>query len=460
MYKWKKVVFVMAVMLGIGVGTVRADDIPDWILEDWTTPTAAPQTPEPTGEGWFESKNELKPAEAYLKNRKGTRSGPDTNYTEELGTIDVNTPIILYQTEQSEVGDVGWGLIEFTFKGTLVRAYTGTKGIDFYPEEVDHSDKSYTEAKIAEEVKPYYGPGEQYRQCKYALSEGYEVRVCHDENGWALIDYVYPKKRSQRARGWVRVEQLSGYMATDELVYVTPTPVPTPAPTPTPKPQRTPVGEAIRDYGVQVGDILEFGTYQQKKGKDAEQEPIEWIVLVKGQKGALIISKYVLDCQPYHSSKTDVTWEKSSLRLWMNKTFYETAFSEEEKKGIMLSANINDDSHVFGTIGGNLTRDKVFALDLYEAECYLNDENRMGKATEYAVYQGAITRKKDPYICWWLRTPGKAQNYAATIFARKNEIDYEGNAVNFGKDIVTRVGVRPSLWLSWGYIGTHDLSGE
>ena len=464
MNRWGKRCLALAVMLCICTAMARADDIPDWILEDWATPTAFPQTPEPVAGGWFESKNELKPVEARLKDRNATRSGPDTNYTEELGTISIDTPIVLYQTEQSRVGDVGWGMIEFVYRGTLVRAYTGTKGIDFFPEDVDHSDKTYTEAKMASSTKPYFGPGEQYRQHEYTLYADYEVRVCHDENDWALIDFVYPKKRSLRARGWVRVEQLSGYTATDEMIYVTPTPTPTPSPTPTPtptpKPQRTPIGEATRDYGVQIGDSIKFGLYPQKSGEETEKEPIEWVVLAKGKKGALLISKYVLDCQPYHTSKKEVTWEKSSLRSWMNKKFYEAAFSEDEQKGILPTANINDDSQFFGTAGGKLTRDRVFALDLYEAEHYLNDENRMGEATNYAVYRGAITKKKDQYIYWWLRSPGKEQDYVATIFARKNEIDYEGNAVNFGRKTTTNVGVRPSIWLSWGYIGTHDLSGR
>ena len=45
-----------------------------------------------------------------------------------------------------------------------MRAYTGTKGIDFLPEDMDHSDKTYTEAKMTLSIKSCYGLGEQYRQ--------------------------------------------------------------------------------------------------------------------------------------------------------------------------------------------------------------------------------------------------------------------------------------------------------
>lgn len=61
----------------------------------------------------------------------------------------------------------------------------------------------------------------------------------------------------------------------------------------------------------------------------------------------LVISKYALDGQKYHSSYTDRSWAKSSLRLWLNEDFFNEAFNEEEQKRILSVTITNDDNETY-----------------------------------------------------------------------------------------------------------------
>ena len=68
----------------------------------------------------------------------------------------------------------------------------------------------------------------------------------------------------------------------------------------------------------------------------------------------------------YNENDKYVTWEKSSLRAWLNKKFINTAFSDEEKEKINITEIVNQDNPVYGIEGGNNTFDKIFLLSLSE----------------------------------------------------------------------------------------------
>ena len=81
-----------------------------------------------------------------------------------------------------------------------------------------------------------------------------------------------------------------------------------------------------------IDDHPYFGQYPQNQG--AAPEPIAWKVLRRESDRILLISKYVLDCKPYNTTQTDVTWETCSLRKWLNHEFLYAAFTAEERKRI------------------------------------------------------------------------------------------------------------------------------
>ena len=116
----------------------------------------------------------------------------------------------------------------------------------------------------------------------------------------------------------------------------------------------------VEDEVISVGDHIAFGSYQQKSipGTDTfETGFIEWRVLDIQDGKALIITEYLLDTTVYNYDMTDVTWETSSLRKWLNSNFYDTAFSDSEKNLIQTTKINNVDNPVYGTPGGNDTED-------------------------------------------------------------------------------------------------------
>ena len=198
-----------------------------------------------------------------------------------------------------------------------------------------------------------------------------------------------------------------------------------------------------------VGSYVTYGTYPQTEAGN-DSTPIEWLVLEYDAKNnkALLISRYGLDCQPYNSSRTDVTWETCSLRTWLNGTFLNKAFSKAEQGAILTTEVDNSKSQCYSgysTNGGNNTKDKVFLLSYAEALKYFkNDEARKCAPTDYAIKQGTWTSSSYKVdgraTCfWWLRSPGSSSSSAAFVGcngARSYfDVDYSDGAV------------RPAFWL-------------
>ena len=192
---------------------------------------------------------------------------------------------------------------------------------------------------------------------------------------------------------------------------------------------------------VNVGDTYRFGSYEQDNNKSNGQEDIEWLVLAKEGTKILVISKEALDCKPYNTRNTDVTWETCTLRKWLNNDFINAAFSADERTMIptvTVSADKNPD---YSTNPGNATQDQVFLLSITEVNKYFSSCGaRQCKPTDYAVANGAS--EYDSGNCyWWLRSPGFIQTYAAfvnTVGVVRESGFYVYNANG---------AVRPALWI-------------
>ena len=196
-----------------------------------------------------------------------------------------------------------------------------------------------------------------------------------------------------------------------------------------------------------VGDIVYFGTYEQDNDTSNGKENIEWLVLAKKDNKILVISDKALDCQPYNTSDDYVTWEKCTLREWLNNDFINAAFSDDEK-AMIPTVTVSADSNLkYNTNPGNTTKDKVFLLSIVEAEKYFtSDEARMCIPTEYVISNVSTSdeyTKDGKATCWWrLRSPGALQYYAA-------KVDFDGDVDEFGIDVDYDIGgVRPALWIT------------
>ena len=214
-------------------------------------------------------------------------------------------------------------------------------------------------------------------------------------------------------------------------------------------------GQEVYDrYGlVEEGKYITFGSYEQDNNTINGKENIEWLVLnVDGDK-ALVISKYALDCKPYNSSYTNVTWETCSLRTWLNGTFINAAFGEKDQDHIISSTVTADKNPLDSTSPGNNTTDKVFLLSITEANKYFSSESeRQCSATAYAKAQGA--HKADDGNCWWwLRSPGYDSYRAAHVNSSGCTDDYGysvDGSVYGSREITCVAAVRPALWINLG----------
>ena len=210
--------------------------------------------------------------------------------------------------------------------------------------------------------------------------------------------------------------------------------------------------EELESPSVSAGDIVIFGRYEQDNDSLDGKEYIEWQVLDVNSYGALLMSCYALDSQPYHTATGNVTWENCSLRSWLNETFLETAFTKEEQEAIQLMYVDNSKyqgNQDWNTDGGNDTADRIFLLSYEEAERYFMDqESRVCMPTAYAAANGADTRLLSDGFTqagwWWLRSPGE-NGYSAAF------VNYDGgrysNMVSNGY-----LSVRPVMWVrfdSW-----------
>lgn len=193
-------------------------------------------------------------------------------------------------------------------------------------------------------------------------------------------------------------------------------------------------------YMPKVGDIVKIGLYPQET---STPEDLEWVVLDVDTKTnrALLISRNIIDCLPYNKIDMYVTWEDCSLRTWLNDTFLNAAFSEEERERIQTTTIQNPFNPEYYTYGGNPTNDKVFCLSTLEADEYFADDNtRNAKATRNVANRVA---EHCGFASWWLRSPGINSNYAAVV-GTDGSVGLGGNRVSSA-----RIGVRPALWLQY-----------
>ena len=199
-----------------------------------------------------------------------------------------------------------------------------------------------------------------------------------------------------------------------------------------------------------VGDVVIFGQYEQDNNPDNGSEPIEWIVLDVQDGKTLLLSKYALDTVQYNKDWIDMTWEKCSLRTWLNTDFLGKAFNEQEQSAVLMTQVDNSDAqrkNEYNTTSGKNTDDRVFLLSHHEAfDLYFtSDEARMCVPTDYAIGKGAGVSDECQIngratASWWLRSPAGRQHMVSCVFNTGSDGTYSTDD--------STVVVRPALWVN------------
>lgn len=186
--------------------------------------------------------------------------------------------------------------------------------------------------------------------------------------------------------------------------------------------------------------------YHRAKKSYFKYEPIKWRVIKCENGEALLLSDIVLDKQKYNKRLKKVTWEKSTLRKWLNKKFMNRAFSSSEQEAIRTTKVINEDNYYYKTDGGNDTLDKIYLLSLSETD----EEKEYGFTDSYGMtIKYSNYADLDDYQYWWLRTPREKNISAAAV-------DMFGEAYVGGGESDMELGIRPVLHLN--LLATDDYS--
>jgi|GEM_PF-6890583 len=182
-----------------------------------------------------------------------------------------------------------------------------------------------------------------------------------------------------------------------------------------------------------IGDTIQFGSYT-------------WQVLFVNKNdtdfSALIITENIIEQRAYHDRIADITWEKSSLRRYLNTAFVKNFSESDQKRIIEITVRNRDNDLKYITqmraqkgmiptvAGGEDTKDKIFLLSIDEVRNLMPNESARA-----AKYNGNESE-------WWLRSPGDQENCASHIF-RDGFIRYSGGFVGY-----TTYGLRPVLRLN------------
>lgn len=184
------------------------------------------------------------------------------------------------------------------------------------------------------------------------------------------------------------------------------------------------ITETIMEAEFRPGIRIQMGndkTWWQTLEVDREKETALLIA-----DDALHDNRYRFDAYHRGQSVNDITWEKCSLRDWLNGEYYENVFSDSEKDAIIETSLENPDNPEYGTAGGNSTKDKIFLLSIDEAEKYIKDkEDRLLRHS------------------WWLRSPGRDSADAACVNDFNGKISLHG--YNVGRELLVRPALRINL---------------
>lgn len=224
--------------------------------------------------------------------------------------------------------------------------------------------------------------------------------------------------------------------------------------------------------GVSTWDCVYFGTYWQNDtngdgvaDQNDAKESIKWRVLQVDGDDVFLMSDKNLDCQKYNNNEVDVTWETYTLRTWLYSNFYRKAFSTEEQNAIKVTTVVNDKNEVYGTSGGNTTKDKIYIPSIKEVTntkygfVNYNSRNvtRKAKNTAYTMNYFINQSNVSQYGVWWIRTPGANHQQAAIVDGPGYVF---GDSYYSGLSVVDKyVVVRPVMHISLSALDKLEFAG-
>ena len=153
-------------------------------------------------------------------------------------------------------------------------------------------------------------------------------------------------------------------------------------------------------------EMITYGTYDN--GNNIA--PLEWYVVRKDGNKVLLLSKDIVDAQPY-SGTVD-------LPTWLEQTFKKTAFNDKEAAAVA----------------------EVFILNKDQVNTYLLDKEYAACVpTPFAISRGYWKNYSDDYMWWTSESSSSGKHYLA----------YPGGSVGIQVSADNEMnGVRPAIWIT------------
>lgn len=240
-------------------------------------------------------------------------------------------------------------------------------------------------------------------------------------------------------------------------------------------------------------DTVVLGSFEQDGDIANGKEGIEWIVLKKEDKKALLLSKYVLDYVEYSNILERYTvWKDSRLRAWANHEFYDDSFNEKEKVLISPTRIKNYDNPVYGNSSGVSTIDKIFVPGFDELmetfninydDCireplydlkYINDNRLATIYTDYAYKKHKkenSNQKPKALVDFWLRNQGRSgeekRGMSNRAVVARETIDFKGSPYDileytsgsYNTNLSNpKLGFRPCMWIDLNVLNEFEGS--
>lgn len=222
-------------------------------------------------------------------------------------------------------------------------------------------------------------------------------------------------------------------------------------------------GDFYFDKKLKVGEIVEFGEYEQDGNTANGKEPIKWRVVSAKNDRYFLISVNILDFQAWDDGSasgssgglehdSQLLYEDSSIRKWLNDYFDTEAFGEKERKYIIPVSFRND----VITVDKNNQYGKDLAFLLNDSEISLftalyKDAQislRLLKDGTYASVDLSGVKdysETDWYGTWYIRNTDKYSK-DPTVFYWDRDVS-DGNYYT-GVSPSEKNGIRPALYIS------------
>lgn len=185
---------------------------------------------------------------------------------------------------------------------------------------------------------------------------------------------------------------------------------------------------------VEVGDTLTFGTYEQDGDKENGSEGITWIVVDKEDDKFLLISEEILAVIPFQTEETEtLNYESSTIRKFVNETFYNEAFTDEEKSKI-LSYRINEEDANGNEIGNS--DNYVFLPTKKMVDDYLTSSQKTANKTTAA---NASEKTSSVKSSWW----------TSSMYLTKGVYCVTNGSTSYYCKAGKELGVRPMIYVDF-----------